>query len=133
MSYAHTWTSRLTAAVLIGVLFSGSIASAAERSDKGERKARQVIEAVMADPEAVVEITLFDGTTHVGRPQPLGERSFLLVDAAGQATQVPYRGVRGSRGLTKKQLAIIASAAAAAVVMIVCHQIAGNVFCLGTE
>ena len=133
MPCAHAWTSRLTVGVLIGVLLSSSMASAAGRGDKGERKARQVIEAAMADPEAMVAITLLDGTTHVGRPQPLGEHSFLLIDAAGQATQVPYRRVGGSTGLTKKQLVIIAAATAAGIVMIVCQQTAGNVFCIPTE
>ena len=133
MRHTQARTLRFRAGVLLAGLLSGN-AAWADGSDKHERWARQAIEALMADPAAAAaEITLADGTTRVGRLQALGEHSFLLVDAAGQRTQVPFRQVRRSTGLTRKQIALIAAVAAAATVMIVCYQISGHVLCLPAQ
>jgi len=133
MRHIQAWTLRFMVGAVLGVLLSGN-AAWADGSDKHERWARQAIEALMADPAAAAaQITLADGTTRVGRLQALGEHSFLLVDAAGQKTQVPFRQVRRSTGFTKTQIALIVAAGAAATVMIVCYQISGHVLCLPAQ
>ncbi len=87
----------------------------------------------MANRDALVEITLLNGTTHRGRLEALGEHSFLLVDGSGQMRQVPYRQVGQAGHMSIGQILAIAGVAAGVALIIWCGKVAGNALCLGEE
>ena len=120
----------MTGALAI-VLLSTGVAWAEGGIDARERRARQAIEVLLEDRAAPVEVTLSNGMTRIGRVEPLGDRSFLLVDASGQSQQIPYRQVLRSKRPSKTTV-FLAAAGAAAVVMMICANATGNPLCIPT-
>src|SRR5688500_2052461 len=100
------------------MLISESPAWADKPRDGREQRARQAIEALIADRDALAEITLLNGTTHRGRLEALGGHSFLLVNESGQMRQVPYRQMRRSASLSPGKIAAIAGVTAGVILMI---------------
>jgi hypothetical protein len=123
-------TAAMTGALAI-VLLSTDVAWAEGRVDARERRARQAIEVLLADGNAPVEVTLSNGITRIGRVEPLGRHSFLLVDASGQSTQIPYRQVFRSQRSSKTTV-IMAVVVGTAVVMMICIKATGNALCIPT-
>jgi hypothetical protein len=123
-------TQAMTGALAI-VLLSTDVAWAEGRVDARARRARQAIEVLPADRDAPVEVTLSNGLTRIGRVEPLGDRSFLLVEGSGQRTQIPYGQVVRSQRPSKTTVAL-AAAGAAAVVMMICTNATGNPLCIPT-
>jgi hypothetical protein len=130
MRTLHTCTQRLVTAVLTATLMSGSLAWAGGPNDKREARAREAIHALMAQQDAPVEVTLANGRTHQGWLQPLGRRSFLIVDDAGQKTQIRYSQVMQSRNLSTGKIVAAAGVAAGVALMMWCSKTVGNAICL---
>ena len=131
MPTTRNWITQAMTGALAIVLLSTDVAWAAGAVDARERRARQAIEALLADRDAPVEVTLSNGMTRIGRVEPLGDRSFLLVDGSGQGQQIPYRQVLRSKRPSKTTVAL-AAAGAAAVVMMICANATGNPLCIPT-
>jgi hypothetical protein len=131
MRITRNWIAQATTGALAIVLLSTDVAWAQGGVDARERRARQAIEVLLADRNAPVEVTLSNGTTRIGRVEPLGDRSFLLIDGTGQGTQIPYRQVLRSQRPSKTTV-VLAAAGAAAVVMMICANATGNPLCIPT-
>jgi len=131
MLTTHNWVTQAMAGVLAIVLLSSDVARAEGGVDARERRARQAIEVLLAGRDAPVEVTLSNGITRIGRVEPLGDHSFLLVDVAGQGTQVPYRQVLRSQRPSKTTV-VLAAVGAAVVVVIICANATGNHLCTPT-
>jgi hypothetical protein len=131
MPITRTWMIRALTNALATVLMSNGVAWAEAGADARELRGRQAIEALLAERDAPVQVTLSNGVTRVGRVEPLGRHSFLLVDRTGQPTQVHYRQVFQAQRPSKKTI-VIAALGAAAVVVLVCTSATGNPLCIPT-
>ena len=129
MPTTRNWINQGMTGALAIVLVSIHVAWAEGAVDARQRRAREAIEVLLAESDAPVEVTLSNGMTRIGRVEPLGDHSFLLVDGSGQATQIPYRQVFRSQRSSKTTV-ILAVVGAAAIVMMICVKATGNALCI---
>ena len=129
MPTTRNWMNQGMTGALAIVLVSTHVAWAEGAVDARERRAREAIEVLLAESDAPVEVTLSNGMTRIGRVEPLGDHSFLLVDGSGQGTQIPYRQVLRSQRSSKATV-ILAVIGATVIVMMICAKATGNALCI---
>ena len=119
MATTHNRITQTTTGAFGIVLLSPAWPGLGERGQRARATGAAGNRGPAGRPRCARRSDAFQRMTRIGRVEPLGDHSFLLVDGSGQRQQIPYRQVVRSQRPSKTTV-VLAAAGATAVVMMIC-------------